>query len=304
VRASTPTPRADSSSAIEAFTLTFDQAGSLYLARTGRRYVGGEAYDLWPIYRIPAGGARLSPDVEGRYFYGPPLLNPQVGATRRGRELFVTTFDRERKVGALYRVVDGRAELFAGGTPERGARPVLRQPEASAVDSAGNLYVADRAEGVIVRLDPEGRLLNPAFVKLARPRLLRSTSAISCGSQRRQRQRPISRARRDRTRLAAGRPRSSTAGLWSPRSASAPEALCSWPIATRSRSSSDTRTASGSNSPASPMATCREASSSLGHAEAQPAWPAIFRHRHQGRHVARERGASHLGPFEDLTRPR
>jgi len=153
-------------------TLTFDQAGSLYLARTGRRYVGGEAYDLWPIYRIPAGGARLSPDVEGRYFYGPPLLNPQVGATRRGRELFVTTFDRERKVGALYRVVDGRAELFAGGTPERGARPVLRQPEASAVDSAGNLYVADRAEGVIVRLDPEGRLLNPAFVKLARPRLL------------------------------------------------------------------------------------------------------------------------------------
>src|SRR5258705_3944583 len=152
-------------------TLAFDQSGLLYLARTGRRYVGAKAYDLCPIYRIPAGGARLSPDVESRYFYGPPLLNPQVGATRRGRELFVTTFDRERKVGALYRVVDGRAELFAGGTPERGAPPVLRQPEASAVDSAGNLYVADRAEGVIVRPDPAGRLLKPAFVKLARPRL-------------------------------------------------------------------------------------------------------------------------------------
>ena len=26
-------------------TLAFDQAGSLYLARTGRRYVGGEAYE-------------------------------------------------------------------------------------------------------------------------------------------------------------------------------------------------------------------------------------------------------------------
>ena len=153
-------------------TISFDQAGSLYLARTGRRYVGGEAYDLWPIYRIPAGGARLSPDVEGRYFYGPPLLNPQVGATRRGHELFVTTFDRERKIGALYRMVDGRAELFAGGTPERGVRPMLKQPEASAADSAGNLYVADRAEGVIVRLDTEGRLVDPAFVKVARPRLL------------------------------------------------------------------------------------------------------------------------------------
>ncbi len=153
-------------------TLTFDPTGLLYLARSGRRYVGGEVYDLWPIYRIPTGGARLTPDVERRYFYGPPLLNPQVGAMRRGRELFVTTFDRERKVGALYRVVDGRAELFAGGTPERGARPILKQPEASAVDSAGNLYVADRAEGVVVRFDPEGRVLDPGFVTVARPRLL------------------------------------------------------------------------------------------------------------------------------------
>jgi hypothetical protein len=153
-------------------TLAFDQAGLLYLARTGRRYVGGEAYDLWPIYRIPAGGARLSPDVESRFFYGPPLLNPQVGAVRHGRELFVTTFDRERKVGALYRIVDGRAELFAGGTPERGVRPLLKQPEAAAVDSAGNLYVADRAEGVVVRLSPEGRVLDPKFVAISRPRLL------------------------------------------------------------------------------------------------------------------------------------
>ena len=153
-------------------TVAFDQSGFLYLARTGRRYVGGEAYDLWPVYRIPAGGARLSPDVEGRYLYGPPLLNAQVGAVRRGRELFVTTFNRERKVGALYRIVDGRAELFAGGTPERGARPILRQPEASAVDSAGNLYVADRGENAVVRLDPDGRVLDPKFVAISRPRLL------------------------------------------------------------------------------------------------------------------------------------
>jgi hypothetical protein len=153
-------------------TLAFDQSGFLYLARTGRRYVGGEVYDLWPIFRIPLGGARLTPDVESRHFYGPPLPNPQVGATRRGHELFVTTFDRERKVGAVYRMVDGRAELFAGGTPERGVRPVLRQPEAAAVDAAGNVYVTDRAHGVVVRLSPEGRVLDPAYVTIARPRLL------------------------------------------------------------------------------------------------------------------------------------
>jgi len=153
-------------------TLAFDHTGLLYLARTGRRYFGGEAYDLWPLYRIPAGGARLSPDTEARYFYGPPLPNPQVAAARSGRELFVTTFDRERKIGALYRLVDGRAELFAGGTPERRGRPVLRQPEGTAVDAAGNVYIADRAEGVVVRLDPEGRVVDPRYLTLARPRLL------------------------------------------------------------------------------------------------------------------------------------
>lgn len=153
-------------------TLAFDRTGVLYLARTGRRYLGGEVYDLWPIYRIPVGGARLTPDTEARYFYGPPLPNPQVAVARGGRDLLVTTFDRERKLGALYRVIDGRAELLAGGTPERGSRPVLRQPEGAAVDAAGNVYVTDRAESVVVRLDPDGRVLDPRYLSVARPRLI------------------------------------------------------------------------------------------------------------------------------------
>src|SRR5262245_66601456 len=32
-------------------TLAFDEAGALYLARTGRRYGGGEGDDLLPIFR-------------------------------------------------------------------------------------------------------------------------------------------------------------------------------------------------------------------------------------------------------------
>ncbi len=153
-------------------TLALDDAGTLYLARTGRRYFGGEAEDLWPIYRIPLGGARVTPDSEARYLYGPPVPNAQVAAVRAGRELLLTTFDRDRKVGVVYRLLDGRAEFFAGGTPPRGAPPLLRQPEGAAIDAAGNLYVADREAGVVVKLDVSGRVVDPRYVSVTRPRVL------------------------------------------------------------------------------------------------------------------------------------
>lgn len=153
-------------------TMAFDSTGALYLARTGRRYAGGEVYDLWPIFRIPAGGGRLAASDEERYLYGPPLPNVQVGAMRNGRELFVSTFDRERRIGAVYRMVDGRAELFAGGTPRRGAAPLLRQPEAVALGPAGHVFVADREQDVVMRLDASGAVLDRAWVHVRRPRLL------------------------------------------------------------------------------------------------------------------------------------
>jgi hypothetical protein len=153
-------------------TLTFDPDGVLYLARTGRRYLGGEAEDKFPLYRIPVGGARLTRENESRYLHGPPLPNPQVGVVRGRRELFVTTFDRERKIGVLYRMVDGRAELFAGGTPDPGQSPLLKQPEGVAIDAAGGFFVADRDRGVIVRLDPMGRVVDPRYAAVTRPRVL------------------------------------------------------------------------------------------------------------------------------------
>jgi hypothetical protein len=155
-----------------ASTMAFDDAGMLYLARTGRRYGGGEVDDRWPLYRIPLGGARLTRDNEHRFFHGPPLPSPQVVAIRGGRELFVTTFDRDRKIGVLYRLLSGTIELFAGGTPPRGTAPLLRQPEGAAIDSAGHLYVADRAAGRIVKLDPHGRVLDPQWLTVTRPRTL------------------------------------------------------------------------------------------------------------------------------------
>jgi sugar lactone lactonase YvrE len=153
-------------------TLVFDRTGHLYLARTGRRYFSAEVDDLTALYRIPPGGARVLAQAEGRILHGPPLPNPQVTALRGPGELFVTTFDRDRRIGALYRMVDGRPQLFAGGTPQESAAPLLRQPEGVAVDSAGRVYVADRDLGAVVRLDSTGRVLDRASVVVRRPRVL------------------------------------------------------------------------------------------------------------------------------------
>lgn len=155
-----------------ASTLALDHRGFLYVARTGRRYLGGGIDGLTPVYRIPLGGARLSPDNEAHHFYGPPLWNPQVATIQAGRDLLVTTFDRDRKVGVLYRILDGRAELLAGGTPPPGGTALLRQPEGVAADAAGRIYVADRDQGAVVRLDPTGKVLDARWVSVRRPRLL------------------------------------------------------------------------------------------------------------------------------------
>jgi DNA-binding beta-propeller fold protein YncE len=134
--------------------------------------VSGEAEDLWPIFRIPVGGARVTPESESRFLYGPPLPNPQVSAAPGGREVVVTTFDRERRVGVVYLIRDGLAEFLAGGTPVRGLPALLKQPEGVASDAAGHVYVADRDRGVVVKLDGTGRVIDPSWVTVSRPRLL------------------------------------------------------------------------------------------------------------------------------------
>jgi len=152
--------------------LVFGADGTLYASRSGRRYVGGEIEDVWPIYRFPPGGARLTKETEGRAFYGPPLPNPQVAGVRGG-EVLVTTYDRDRVVGVLYRLVDGRAEMLAGGSPpSRLTPPMLKQPEGVGFDPEGNLLIADRQHNAVMKLDAAGKMLDPRWLLFTRPRLL------------------------------------------------------------------------------------------------------------------------------------
>lgn len=153
-------------------SLAFDRSGVLYLAKTGARFRQGDVDDLYSLYRIPVGGARLTPDTEARFFHGPPLRNPQVAAIGLRGEIFISTYDRDRQIGALYRMIDGRPQLFAGGTPLDGSPPLLRHPEGAAVDPVGNVYVADRERGVVVQLDPAGKVLNPRYLSVTRARML------------------------------------------------------------------------------------------------------------------------------------
>jgi hypothetical protein len=152
--------------------MAIDNTGVLYLARTGRRYSGGEIDDLWPVYRIPVGGARITKAMEKPYLYGPPLPSAQVAALRNGRDLLLTTFDRDRNVGVLYFLNRGEAEMIAGGSPPRGMPPMLMQPEGGAVDAAGNIYIADRGHHRVVKLDPNGKMADPMFAAVKRPRVL------------------------------------------------------------------------------------------------------------------------------------
>ena len=158
-------------------SIGIDPAGILYLSRTGARFRSGDVEDLWPIYRVPVGGARLASGTEARFLHGPPLPNPQIGAVSARGAVWVTTYDRERKLGALYRYLDGKPTLIAGGRPIGGGPPLLFHPEGVALDAAGHIYVTDRQEGAIVQLDAKGTLLNARYASVMRPRIVLADEA-------------------------------------------------------------------------------------------------------------------------------
>jgi sugar lactone lactonase YvrE len=141
---------------------TFDNKGTLYLARTGNRLREIYRTAAASIYRIPAGGATVTRETEAQFLFGPPLIDPQDVAVNASGDVFVSTSDPQGPVGSIYRITaSGQAELFAGGPPPRGQRPVLRVPQGLAFDDAGNLHVIDEQLATVTRFDPAGRVLDP-----------------------------------------------------------------------------------------------------------------------------------------------
>ena len=138
-------------------TLGVDAAGTLYMARTGARFRVGDIEDLSAIYRIPVGGARLTPDGESRYLYGPPLPNPQIGAVPARGTVWVTTYDRERRLGALYRFIEREARALR----RRAARGRWTAGPAA---SRGR---GDRSHGRHLRDRPRGRARSSAWMRAA-----------------------------------------------------------------------------------------------------------------------------------------
>ena len=67
-------------------TIAFDGTGALNLARTGRRYGGGEAYDLWPTTRARS-GSRATARPRLRFSRG---RAKSFGSTPRGRRASCT----------------------------------------------------------------------------------------------------------------------------------------------------------------------------------------------------------------------
>jgi hypothetical protein len=158
-------PRASDRGVPAIVAATFDLRGNLYLARTANRLEAINGRRDASVYRVAAGGATVTRETEAGFLFGPPLTDPHEVAVNRKGDVFVSTSDRATGVGSIYRISpSGEAALFAGGPPAPGRAPLLNDPQGIAFDEADNVYVIDEALGVIVALDPNGRVLNPRLV--------------------------------------------------------------------------------------------------------------------------------------------
>lgn len=144
-------------------SMMFHTDGTLYFARTANRLREIYGRSSAPIYRIPPGEAKITPESEKTFLFGPPLEDPdELGINARG-EVFVSTRN-PAGYGSIYRLnAAGKSSRFAGGPPSSGS-PLFLDPEGIAFDKKGNVYVVDKDLGVVVQLDPDGKVLNRRWI--------------------------------------------------------------------------------------------------------------------------------------------
>jgi sugar lactone lactonase YvrE len=143
-------------------SMAFHGDGTLYLARTANRLREIYGQNAARIYRIPPGGASLTPQTEEKFLFGPSLDDPDELAVNRRGAVFVST-SHPAGYGSVFRLSpDGKPSLFAGG-PAVSGKPLFKDPEGIAFDGADNVYVIDNELGVVVKLNPQGNVLSPRW---------------------------------------------------------------------------------------------------------------------------------------------
>ena len=147
-------------------SFVFDRRGNLYFARTANRLREIYDSDSAPIYRVPFGTTLITPKNEKKFLFGPEIKDPDEVAVNSKGDVFVSSSDLREGYGSVYRLSpDGKATLFAGGRPGKRTPVLFMDPDGIAFDPDNNVYVIDRDLGVVVKLDPKGKVINRKFIK-------------------------------------------------------------------------------------------------------------------------------------------
>jgi uncharacterized protein (TIGR03437 family) len=131
---------------------------NLFVADAGNSVIRKIALSTGVITTV-AGGGQLTPD--GVLAISSNLLNPVGIAIDRQNNLYIA----DEGFNCVIQVASGTAKIFVGqptgfggytgdGTAARGA--ALKSPQAVALDSAGNLYIADTGNNVIRKVNGAG----------------------------------------------------------------------------------------------------------------------------------------------------
>jgi hypothetical protein len=141
----------------------FGPNGTLYFARTANRLKEIYGRRAAQIYRVPPGPAKITVATEKQFLFGPPLDDPDAVAVNVHGEVFVSA-SHPAGYGVVYRLKsNGSAALFAGG-PAISGPPLLKDPEGIAFDKTDNVYVIDNDLGVVVKLNGNGKVVDPRWI--------------------------------------------------------------------------------------------------------------------------------------------
>ena len=144
--------------------LAFDQAGNLYVAESGNHRV--RRIDPSGIISTVGGTGANGHGWDGLPALEPALSSPSGVAVDMSGNLFVADGSNHRVIridpSGIVSTVAGNGMVGYDGDGGPADRYSLNRPSGVAVDSSGNLYVADSRNNRIRKIDPSGTILTVA----------------------------------------------------------------------------------------------------------------------------------------------